>query len=64
MKVLVDRDRCEGNAVCVGCCPEMFELPDDVDTVTLLMDSVPDNLRQNVQAAVDGCPRQALSLEA
>jgi ferredoxin len=62
MKVIVDRDRCEGNAVCVRCCPDVFRLQDD-DKVTILMDSIPENLRTRVQMAVNGCPRQALSLQ-
>ena len=30
-KVVVDENRCEANAVCVGLAPEVFELPDDSD---------------------------------
>jgi ferredoxin len=63
MKVIVDQDRCEGNGVCESCCPEVFRLPDDADKVILLMETVPDNLRSDVESAVDGCPRQALSLQ-
>ena len=29
MRVHVDRDRCEGNAICVGIAPDLFELDDD-----------------------------------
>ncbi|MBU3751438.1 MAG: ferredoxin, partial [Mycobacterium sp.] len=29
MRVVVDRDRCEGNAICVGIAPELFELDED-----------------------------------
>ena len=61
MKVIVDRDRCEGNCVCVRCCPDVFRLQDD-DKVAILMDSIPENLRARIQMAVNGCPRQALSL--
>jgi ferredoxin len=62
MKVIVDRDRCEGNMVCMRWCPEVFRLGDD-DKVTLLKDTVPDDLRQRVERAVQGCPRQALALQ-
>jgi len=61
MKVSVDRNRCEANAVCVRCCPEVFRLEED-DTLSILMDSIPEDLRQRVEMAVNGCPRQALSL--
>jgi ferredoxin len=29
MRVVVDRDRCEGNAICVKIAPELFTLDDD-----------------------------------
>lgn len=61
MKVVVDRDRCEGNAVCVRCCAEMFRLGDE-DKVEILMATVPERLRTHVELAVNRCPRQALAL--
>ena len=60
MKVKVDRNRCEGNVVCVARCPEVFELGDD-DVARVKRD--PDeSLREKVEAAVANCPRQALTL--
>jgi ferredoxin len=29
VRVEVDRDRCEGNAVCVGIAPDIFDLDDE-----------------------------------
>ncbi|MBL7508020.1 ferredoxin, partial [Escherichia coli] len=29
MRVIVDRDRCEGNAVCLGIAPDIFDLDDE-----------------------------------
>jgi ferredoxin len=29
VRVIVDRDRCEGNAVCLGIAPDIFELDDE-----------------------------------
>ena len=40
MRVEVDRDRCEGNAVCVGIAPDLFEL-DDEDYVIVTKDPIP-----------------------
>ena len=40
MRVEVDRDRCEGNAVCVGIAPELFEL-DDEDYAIVTADPMP-----------------------
>ena len=61
MKVIVNSDLCEANAVCVRCCPEAFQL-DGEDTLTVLLDPIPENLRTGVERAVRGCPRQALAL--
>lgn len=62
MRILVDRDLCEGNAVCMKICPEVFTVDDD-DQVQLLVEQPPEDLRAKVEAAVRRCPRQALKLE-
>lgn len=61
MKVIVDYDLCESNAVCVSCCPEVFRLEED-DSLTILMDEIPEPLRARVTDAVRLCPRQALRI--
>jgi ferredoxin len=62
MKVTVNSDLCEANAVCVRSCPEVFRL-DENDSLTILVDEISETLRTAVERAVRGCPRQALSLE-
>ncbi len=62
MKVMVDTDLCEANAVCVGQCPEVFRVNDD-DTMTILVSEVPERLRSQVEDAVRLCPRQALRID-
>lgn len=44
MRVEVDRDRCEGNAVCVGIAPDLFDL-DDEDYAVVKSDPVPPGRR-------------------
>jgi ferredoxin len=61
MKIVVDYDLCEANAVCMDVCPECFRVEDD-DTLTILMEHPPESLRKKVEEAVRLCPRQALSL--
>jgi ferredoxin len=60
MRVVVDRDRCEGNAVCVGIAPELFEL-DDEDYVMVTADPIPSDKEALAAQAIDECPRAALS---
>lgn len=59
MQVEVDRDRCEGNAICVNLVPRLFELDDD-DYAVVKIDPVPAELEGIAARAVEECPRQAL----
>jgi ferredoxin len=61
MKIVVDYTLCEGNAVCMRLCPEVFEIGDD-DRAHLRVQRPPEELREKVLAAVHRCPRQALSV--
>jgi ferredoxin len=63
MKVVVDYDLCEANALCMDCAPEVFRVEDD-DTLTVLIEDVPDELREKVEEAVRLCPRQAIALKS
>jgi ferredoxin len=63
MRVVVDSDLCEGNAVCMKVCPEVFVVGDD-DQAHLLIQEPGEDLREKIEAAVRRCPRQALSIKA
>ncbi len=60
-KVVVDFDRCESNAVCMGLAPEVFEVRDD-NYLYVLQEEPPDSLRPQVEQAVRDCPTQAISI--
>ena len=62
MRVRVDYDLCEANAVCAGLVPQVFEV-DDNDDLYILVDEVPAQLADQVRHAVQSCPKLALSLE-
>jgi ferredoxin len=62
MKVVVDFDVCESNAVCMGVLPEVFEVRDD-DVLYVLDESPPEEMRERLEEAVRRCPRQAISVE-
>jgi ferredoxin len=61
MKVVVDFDLCEANAVCVDQAPEVFKV-DENDFLHVLIENPPESLRRKVEAAVRLCPRQAISI--
>ena len=60
MKVIVNADKCEGHGKCQKAAPEVFKLGDD-DLSRVIMDDVPDGLRENVDRAIRLCPRQAIA---
>ena len=61
MRVEVDTDQCKGHSVCMGLCPEVFQLSDD-GYATVLMPDVPAEHEAAVQDAVRQCPEKAISL--
>lgn len=63
MKVKVDYELCESNALCEALAPEVFELDDD-DMLQLKQEHVDDEeLKGRVRQAVAACPRAAISVE-
>ena len=62
MRVVVDYDLCESNAICMGIAPEIFEVRDD-DLLYVLDENPPESERAKVKEAVQRCPKQAISIE-
>ena len=62
MKIKVDFDLCESNALCEALAPEVFELDDDDFLQLKTEETTPENI-ENVKRAVAACPRAAISLE-
>ena len=62
MKAVVDHTLCEGHARCEETAPQVFEV-DENDKSQVIVEVVPEALRDRVDVAVRVCPRQAISLE-
>jgi ferredoxin len=62
MRVVVNFDLCESNALCMAEAPEVFEVRDD-DFLYILEEHPGEALRAKVEAAVAVCPKQAISIE-
>lgn len=61
MRVVVDFDRCQSNAVCMDVAPEIFEVRDD--NFLYILDETPgEALRPKLEEAVRRCPTQAISI--
>jgi ferredoxin len=62
MKIVIDYDLCESNAVCMGIEPTVFEVRDD-DNLYILNEHPDESLRPKMEEAVRRCPKQAISIE-
>ena len=61
MKVKVDFDLCESNALCEALAPQNFQIDDD-DFLQILDEDVTDENRDAVMQAVAACPNSAISV--
>jgi len=69
MKVKVDFDLCEANAVCMDVAPEIFKVDDD-DNLHILVAGAGDDVSGEIPAGQEAkvresvrlCPRQALKI--
>ena len=59
MKIVVDYDLCEANALCMEAAPEVFRVEED-DTLTILLEEPGEELRSKVEEAARLWPRQAI----
>lgn len=62
MRVRVDHDLCEANAVCEGLAPDVFHVNDE-DVLEIRQPEPPGDLEPDVRTAVDRCPKLALFLD-
>ncbi len=61
MKLIVDRQLCEGNARCAETAPELFQVRDDDKSYVLVESPSPRQL-DKARLAARLCPRQAISI--
>lgn len=61
MRIVVDYDKCQTHGQCVMAAPEVFAI--DAEGWQQVLQERPDeSLRDKVEAAVDACPTQAITL--
>jgi ferredoxin len=63
MKVIIHASKCALHGECVMAAPEVFEIEDDKDVVTVINPEPGEHLRTKVEDAVLMCPLAAISLE-
>ena len=62
MRVVVDFDLCESNAICMQVAPDIFEVRDD-DFLYVLNEEPGQDRLSAVEEAVKRCPKQAISTQ-
>jgi len=62
MRIVVDRDLCQGHAACEGEAPEVFSVSKQGE-LTILQPEPSEELRDAAELAVKYCPTHALSIE-
>lgn len=61
MRVRVDVDLCTGCELCIGTCPEVFEMKDNVAVVKV--NPAPEGEEENCRTAASDCPSEAIITE-
>jgi ferredoxin len=62
MRVVVNFDVCQSNALCMAAAPEIFEVRDD-GFLYVLQETPDEPLRDKVEEAARLCPTQAITIE-
>jgi ferredoxin len=65
MRVIVDLGLCQGHAMCEVEAPEIFRVVDrsgEYAQVEVILEDVPEELREKLEAAVRYCPNRVISI--
>jgi len=62
MRAIVDQETCTGCGLCAELCPEVFEM--DGDTARVTVENVPAEAEETCREAMEGCPVEAITIEA
>lgn len=61
MRIEVNYDACEANALCMREAPEVFEV-DDEDNLHVHEDQITEDRREQIKKAALVCPKQAITV--
>jgi sterol 14-demethylase len=63
LRIVLDRDLCQGHAVCVGEAPDVFKIGDDGRVELCAEGPVPAALHDKVRTAAQYCPTRTIKIE-
>lgn len=61
MKVVVDRELCQGHGQCIDVAPEVFMMEDDGIAI-VIVEEIGEKLLSKVEVAVSRCPADAIKI--
>lgn len=62
MRIVYDRDACQGHNRCYLLAPELFDVDDEGYAILLVEGDLPPELEDKARLAADNCPEYAISL--
>jgi ferredoxin len=63
MRIVFDREKCQGHGRCYALSPELFESDDEGYAVLLVSGEVPADRQDDARLAADNCPEFAITIE-
>lgn len=63
MKIVIDRDLCQGHGVCCSEAPELFALDEEQGSVRVLIEEPGEEHRESLKRAAKYCPTFAIGIE-
>ena len=63
MRIVFERDKCQGHGRCYALAPQLFEADDEGYAVLLAQGDVPAGLERQAELAAENCPEYAITVE-
>lgn len=64
MRIVFDREKCQGHGRCYALAPDLFDADDEGYAVVLVSGDLADGQVAAAQLAADNCPEYAITVEA
>ena len=63
MRVILDREKCQGHGRCYALSPTLFDTDDEGYAVLKVEGDLPPELEDDARIAADNCPEYAITVE-
>lgn len=63
MRIILDKDKCEGHGRCYALAPELFDFDDEGYAVLKVDAEIPEGCEERARLAAANCPEFAITVE-